>query len=368
MPGQKRFALLAWGVTVVLSCSEAAPTVSAEAPAGSAPAADASGIDASGATDTGTSGRTDGGSPDRAAGDARPSPDADATPRPDGGSAECPAFPAFPDENCTGYAHTGTTLTDYTGPMKISTPGTVIEGKVLKGRLCIVANDVTIRRSKVEGVIEMGSGGAFGPCPSSAKPTNILIEDVEVMGPGTPTTHDVDISTTFPVNGSNYTCRRCNLHRWGNGFRVERNVTIEDSYVHDTIGFEGCSPRIGSDCLAHRSCIGGNGAIDSVYRHNRIDCTNLNGEGGVSGAIVIYSQRQFTEARNVRVEKNILSTTDASYCLYAGAGDIPPTNLQIIDNRFARVPLTRCGLYGPIVSEPGVILSGNAFTDGTPIQ
>src|SRR5689334_17989263 len=28
----------------------------------------------------------------------------------------CPAFPAFPDAGCTGWQHTGVTLTPYTGP------------------------------------------------------------------------------------------------------------------------------------------------------------------------------------------------------------------------------------------------------------
>jgi hypothetical protein len=280
----------------------------------------------------------------------------------------CPSFPSFPDAGCTGYQHTGVALQDYAGPMTLSVPGTVIDGKRMVGLVCITASDVTIRRSRIEGTVHTGSGAPWGACPSAAAPTNILLEDVEIVGPGTATTHDVDVSISFAVSGSHYTCRRCNVHRWGLGFQVQQNVVIEDSFIHDTIGYRGCHPALGPDCVAHRSCIGGNGAIDAVYRHNRVQCTDLNGETGVSGAIVVYSQSGFLPARNVLVEKNLLTADEASYCLYAGIGDVAPTDVRVIDNRFGRTPHVNCGLYGPILAAAtDVILSGNAFTDGTPI-
>src|SRR5690348_15617288 len=40
-----------------------------------------------------------------------------------GTAAGCPAYPAFPDANCTGWQHTGVTLTPYTGPSTIDVDG-----------------------------------------------------------------------------------------------------------------------------------------------------------------------------------------------------------------------------------------------------
>lgn len=49
------------------------------------------------------------------------SPPTPPTPPPAGGGG-CPPFPAFPDASCTGWQHTGVTLTPYTGPYVITTP------------------------------------------------------------------------------------------------------------------------------------------------------------------------------------------------------------------------------------------------------
>jgi hypothetical protein len=260
-------------------------------------------------------------------------------------------------------------LSNYTGSSNITTAGTVIEGKRITGGLCIAASNVTIRNSKIEGDVYTTITGQYpGGCPPAATPTNILFEDVEIVGPGTASTHDDVISSTFAMSGNNFTCKRCNVHRWGLGFAVKQNVTIEDSYIHDMVGFVGCSPRIGSDCIAHRSCIGGNGAVDVIYRHNRVACNDLNGEPGLSGAIVIYSQSGHSPAQNVLVEKNYIAADTASYCMYAGVGDVTPTNVRLIDNRFSRGTNNKCAGNGPLALGPGIVLSGNAYTDGAVIN
>ena len=299
------------------------------------------------------------------------------TPPPTTGS-RCPAFPAFPDANCTGVIP-GTNLTNYTGPTTITKPGTIIENKLITTDLCIAASDVTVRNSKfvgkivdqneVTGAVYTAIAGQYhGACEPAATPTNILFEDVEIMGPGTTNTHDVNVSSTFAMSGNNFTCKRCNVHRWGLGFAVKQNVVIEDSYIHDTIGFKGCHPRLGSDCVAHRSCIGGNGAINATYRHNRIQCNDLNGEEGVSGGIVVYSQAGHMRAENVLIEKNYVSADNAAYCMYAGIGDVKPVNVRVIDNRFSRGVNNKCAYYGPLTYASGVTLTGNAFTDGAVVN
>jgi hypothetical protein len=274
----------------------------------------------------------------------------------------------FPGAACTGVP-AGVTLTEYTGPMTISTSVTITD-KTFNGSVCINASNVTIKRSKVIGTIETGSGGSWGACPGTT-PSNVVIEDVEIIGPGTPSTYDASIASSFAFSGSGFTCRRCNLHRWGSGFYVRRDVQIVDSYVHDMVGFYDASKThpgcgiLGPDCMAHRSCIGGNGAENASYLHNNLQCNDLNGQPGVSGGLVAYVQ---PEIINVRIENNLLGPY-GSYCLYAGSGgNNPVQSLTVINNLFERGSSGICGLYGPILWGTGNITrAGNSYTDGTPI-
>ena len=273
----------------------------------------------------------------------------------------------FPGTACTGVPG-GVTLTDYTGPMTITSAASIAD-KIFNGLVCITGSNVTIKRSKIIGTVVMGSGGNYGPCPGNT-PSNVVLEDVEIVGPGTPTTNDVSIATSFAFSGSGFTCRRCNVHRWGSGFYVIRDVLIEDSYVHDTVGFysqppdPGCN-SLGPDCMAHRSCIGGNGAVNTSYIHNNLQCNDLNGEPGVSGGLVAYVQ---PEIINVKIENNLLGSY-GSYCMYAGSGgNNPVQSLTVVNNKFEKGSQGICGLYGPILWGTGAITrSGNAYTDGTPI-
>lgn len=291
-------------------------------------------------------------------------------PTPPTTGSRCPAFPAFPDASCTGVIP-GTALTKYTGPSTVAAAGTVIENKLITGGLCIAASNVTVRNSKIEGDVYTALADDWhGACaPAGSEPTNIVFEDVEIVGPGTPTTNDVEVATTFAMSGNNFTCKRCNVHRWGLGFAVKKNVTIEDSYIHDTIGFHGKDPRLGSDGIAHRSCIGGNGALNATYRHNRVVCNDLNNVWGVSGAIVVYSQKNHMRAENVLVEKNYVSADGGAFCMYAGTGDIQPINVRVLDNRFSRGTSNKCAFYGPLSHYgSGVTITGNTYTDGAPIE
>jgi hypothetical protein len=302
---------------------------------------------------------TGGGAAPPPASDPEPQPEPTPPPPSGGSSGSCGPFPAFPDASCTGVP-AGVTLQNYTGPMTITTPGTVIEGKRISGSLCIMASDVTVRKSKIEGLVFTNDGGRPS-CSSLPRSTNTLFEDVEIAGPGTSTTSDGSIATAKAMQGSNFTCLRCKVHGWGSGFYVRQNVVIEDSYIYDTIGATG----------SHRACIGGNGAINATYRHNNIHCNSLNNGPGISGAIVLYSDpAKFLPNQNVLVEKNLIFAT-ASYCMYAIEKSTPPnqSNVRIIDNRFNRSAAhPTCGQYGPIqYTSTGLTLSGNTYTDGTPI-
>src|SRR5262245_30715415 len=84
------------------------------------------------------------------------------------------AITGFPDATTTGVP-AGTTLTAYTGPMTINTPGTVIDGKTINGGLIINADNVTIQNCKITYNTWWGIQASGG---------NITIQDCDIIGPG----------------------------------------------------------------------------------------------------------------------------------------------------------------------------------------
>src|SRR5262249_31562859 len=67
-----------------------------------------------------------------------------------GGSASCPAYPAFPSAGCTGWQHTGVTLTAVNSVYYANTDGEVLDSKDFKAGVVVEANNVTIKRSRVQ--------------------------------------------------------------------------------------------------------------------------------------------------------------------------------------------------------------------------
>ncbi|MGH8929529.1 MAG: hypothetical protein ACRDZO_02535 [Egibacteraceae bacterium] len=278
---------------------------------------------------------------------------AESVPALDTAPSGCPPLPSFPDSSCTGWRHTGVTLKP-SGDLTITVPGTVVDSKDVAGHICVQASHVTIKRTRVRGTISTASGNEATGCPGSYV-HNVLIEDVEIVGPwksGIDYTADElgEMATTVGVAGDGYTCRRCQVHLWGRGFQVNRDVTIEDSYVYDLIGTSRGGRWVGNDGSSHNSCIGGNGAIDAVYRHNNLDCAIVNDQGGVSGAIVLYSRSEFLPAKNVLIKDNLLN--GGAYCIYPGvpadpASDPVPTDIRVLGNYFGRALYPKCGSYGP---------------------
>src|SRR5262245_51878097 len=69
-------------------------------------------------------------------------PDLDSSVDGGAGPSACPPLPAFPDENCTGWRHTGVTLEPFTGDTTITDDGTVIDGADIEGCLTVRASNV----------------------------------------------------------------------------------------------------------------------------------------------------------------------------------------------------------------------------------
>lgn len=156
----------------------------------------------------------------------------------------------FPDSTNTGVPD-GTTLTE-SGSLTVTTAGTVLDGLHVTGRVFIKANNVTMRRCKVDGTSATYGVQVF---PGF---TGFLIEDSEVSSP----TKVTNIGIYFQGGG---TIRCCDIHTLMDGVRFEADgVCIELSFIHDLYFAAG----------AHQDCLQIRKGNRITIRHNHFDATN----------------------------------------------------------------------------------------------
>lgn len=280
------------------------------------------------------------------------------TPTPGGGSATCPVYPAFPDANCTGWAHTGVTLKTVPGQVasgtgwnwegspfnyvKITGSNAILDGLDIQG--CVYVDtgvrNITIKRSRIAGacnyVIRLDN--------TEDASLGLVLTDVEIDGKG---------NGAVGLKGSGFTATRVNVHDYsGKGLMTGSNTLVEDSYIHDPA----CYPP------DHQSAMGTNGgASNIILRHNHVDgrpteCT--------SGGIANYDD--FGAFHNILIEKNLINS--GGYCLKAGFEDnnaAGNTGMQVLNNVFGRKYSADCGDPFGVVSNwmPGV--SGNVWSGNT---
>ncbi|WP_394820929.1 hypothetical protein [Pendulispora albinea] len=259
-----------------------------------------------------------------------------------------------PVASCPGASNTGvppgTVLQPMTA-MTIRTAGTVIENKEITGCVTILANDVTIRRSRIFASVDCAIRTGFGDY------SGILIEDVEVDGSKNPNDH-------LLVGSAGYTCRRCNIHHSRTALGLAKDVVIEDSWVHDTDA---------ATNAVHKAAASGHGSDNIVLRHNTLLCDAGAGDadvtGGCSSAVSFYGTN--SAITNVRVEDNCMATT-GRYCTYAGSLDSKPyptgSNIQYVNNHFLRTLSPYCGVSGPVAgwkNGNGNVWSGNVWDNTT---
>ena len=244
------------------------------------------------------------------------------------GSVLCPAFPAFPDENCTGYKHTGVALQPENatkfkglftygpdGNIVITTPGTVIEGMDADNCIFVRANNVTIKRSRVRATCVEGSIST----PDSTNYSNVIIEDVEIDGLRQSTGNS-------GISGQGFTCRRCNIHDVGSSIRAYGAVRLYDSLLHKN--------SWGGD--SHNSGMSMRGSNIGA-EHNVIRCDAL---WNCSGAFQIYAKdvEPSRHIDNIYAFNNLFYSS-TGYCIAGGwfnsAGQVGTvSNIRIYDNAF----------------------------------
>ena len=243
------------------------------------------------------------------------------------GASRCPAYPAFPDANCTGVLPGVARST--TGGFSTSSQGQVIQNLDVNGSIQVVHNNVTIRN------VRFRSGGqAITLNPSNS---GLVVEDCEIDGTGA-------TDGASAIGDLNYTIRRCNIHHIGEGPRSNGNVLIEDNYLHDFINFIAQG--------AHQDCFQITSGANTVIRHNR--CL-MNVDGG-NAAI----QTGSFEGSNLLFENNLLG--GGGYTVYCGQGLY--SNVTVRDNHISTAIWPNGGYYGPFVNCGNATMSGNRWHDG----
>jgi hypothetical protein len=239
----------------------------------------------------------------------------------------CPAFPNFPDANCTGVP-AGTALTVKTGNQTISTAGTVVSGWDVRGKIIINAANVTVKNSIIHGPAAGGcaDGGAI-----EVNGDNAIIQDTEVVMDN-PTACLDGIS----IGGNFATLTRVHVHGGVDGIKAgtdpsNHDYLIQDSYIHDMKWYASDPNQNGGE--THNDGVQTWAGVHNVtLRHNRIDLSTVLNTSGQLASNAAWQD----SAYNSRVENNYL---DGGGCTLNFSGQALPDNLQplyVNNNHFGR--------------------------------
>ena len=258
-----------------------------------------------------------------------------------------PPAAGFPSAANTGVP-SGTALTDYTGPCRITTAGTVIDAKRVNcGTLTIAANGVQITRSVI-------NGGVYNDDSGSG---SFAISDSQI---------DVGNKAGTGIGDVNFTATRVHITGGNRSVNCYRDCTLAASYVHgqfrDSTGvFHESGVRMGSG---------------SVIRGNTIACDapDVAPDAGCSAALTGYGD--FAVVQNNIIDGNLFVAGSGGYCTYGGSTPGKPysngtRDIRFTNNVWQRGSNGKCGSYGPITSfdtnAPGNVWSNNKWDDGTAV-
>jgi hypothetical protein len=278
--------------------------------------------------------------------------------------AECPPFPSFPDASCTGWEHTGVTLTNHASSCTLSTANATYDSKRFNCDIIIAANNITITRSEINGVVNNNNNYS-----------GMVIEDTLIDG-GNGGQQCVGRSLSTGITSAGFTLRRAHIKNCNQAVYAAR-FTVIDSFLEN----------INGDGTDHIESILGTGPGPLVVQHTTIfgEANEESGpwnpdDGGVSAAVAFYVHGTFwPDINGITFEQNYLrgnpgGDRQAGYCLYGGestAGDgHNSSNAVFRDNVFARGTSGVCGSYGPVVSiasGTNTCWSNNRYDDGTEI-
>jgi hypothetical protein len=216
-------------------------------------------------------------------------------------------------------------LSLFSGPLTITTPGAVIDGKLIRGALVIDAPNVTITRSRIEA--PTGNFAVY----ETADGCGLTLDHVEItaaMG-----AHPDRAVRPAP----NLVMNHVFIHGTQRGVSAADGMVLVNSYLDE---FDNPSAN-------HASAVGSSGNV-----HNVVISNNVLGCGAhlCSSAMSLYPEQG--PNTNWTITGNRFN--GGSYCLYMGfnaaAGESPNTNLNVTGNFFGTEYSPNCGVYGPLAS------------------
>ena len=239
-----------------------------------------------------------------------------------------PSVCGFPDSTNTG-PHGA--LTQVTGNITLSIPGQVYENINLRGTISVRADNVTIRNVTV-------TSNDYWPIRWYSGKNGLITDSTVIGGP-------VSMSS---LSGNGYTAQRVNVTGAQDGIKVDSNVTITDSYIHDLAVCSGC----------HNDGMESNGNYQ-ILHHNTV----VNAQSEVS-AIALF--QDYAAGHDNAVTDNLLA--GGGFTLYAGGGSKGrSSNITITGNHFSRTYFPQSGYYGYATAfdagGAGNVWSGNVWDD-----
>jgi hypothetical protein len=226
----------------------------------------------------------------------------------------------------------GTSLTVHNGDWTITAANTVIDAQDIRGCVEVDAPGVVIKRSKI-------SADCFYVIYShQTSGTPLTVQDSEI---------DCQNHNGTAVGDLNITVLRSNIHGCENGFDVDGNLTVQDSYIHDLTqtGADPHTDGIQITPVGH----------DIHIVHNTIYAFT-NGVDGTSAII-----EPDADLTNVWIQDNLVA--GGAYTIYCRANDKSyPSSWHMLNNHFSTIEHATVGAYGPMtdcLGEPNV--SGNVY-------
>ena len=254
---------------------------------------------------------------------AAPSPSASPSPTGPPSRPSTPVPAGFPTPQNTGWRHTGVKLTAVTSQYIASKPGEVLDAKDFRGGLRIRADNVTVKRSRVQ----------CGNCSAIWIDWDVrgtLIQDVEITSKSR--TERIDRAITAGKT-HDLTIRRVLVHNTQRGIEYGYSALIEDSYVDDEY----------NPTAAHVSAVGGavmDKDLKLVIRHNWI--AGKPGQNN-SAALLYYYETSTNRTIDLLIERNILN--GGTYALWLTADPRLSGRVTVRDNLFGTKYHELCGAY-----------------------
>ena len=251
----------------------------------------------------------------------------------------------FPDATTTGVP-AGTVLTVVNGDITVDTPGMVIDGKDIRGCVLVRVPGVVIKNSRVSCPNASNAVSSFDGVYDG---TPLTIQDTEVTcldGPGT------------AIGDTHIRALRLDVHGCENGFDLDMNIDVEDSYVHDLYNTATNHLDDIQFGIGHCPCTGGTyipGALDVTIRHNTLYSRGLDHTDGTSA---IISNRSGADT-NILIDNNLMA--GGAYTLYCEQDGTTGVNYRVTNNHFSTVFHPTVGFYGISTDCSDETQSGNVI-------